>query len=317
MSVAKNNFLLLGNLAIVPTLFVVAEMGRAEFLPTWNALVPTLQSVGVMPIVGLPFYVFNNSQTDIFDPLDSKDLLQEHVEKFIAMGTRPIRNLPATIAGTGSLGANAPPLKHYNTTRFSVGGCCFPDDLLSFSICIHSVQPWEWFETLRERISHIFGASYFYSLLGYGFACNGVLYHESLPKMRNHCFRYIGADLDDLPGLMSSYSLMGLHAINWQVEISNNKLSDFGNIDRQNILKGAVPRGENWLWKTGAAPSMCDRNNPDDWASIADYAALSAQLNPLIFLPNVKFGVDDWNGETINRWRDRWTEVTNAIGIRS
>jgi hypothetical protein len=313
-----NNSLLTSSLAITPTLTIVAEMGRTRLSPMMDLLIPILREAGAMPTVGREFYAFNNDQADTIDSLDSFASLEKHIAQFIHKGSHPIRNYLTSVIGTGLFAPDDKVTEFSNTTKMSIGSSIFPDDPIALSISIHSTAAsgWEWLETLRQYISRSLGASYLYSFLGYGFACHIQQYRTSILDMQNLCMRYLGADLDDMLGTFNDFSTRGLRTINWQVEIAKARLSDWTGIDIRALLEGATSREENWLWKTAPNPSRCDRNNPDDWASISAYATLDRQLKPLMFLPDFKPAVQGWHKDTVGRWRDRWTEVSNAVGFR-
>ena len=297
-------------LVAIPTLELIGRCSKDELSGLLATLNTWMLSAALFPAdIEVPSLITNDQGTNDRVGVVDDVLLDALRSEFIDASTRPIRMQPVTIILNCKRDADAEPVCAVSA-RFAVGDNFFPDDPLTISICLISSDATAWTDLTKARnvISAVLGKNLLCSTFGYGFACDVDQVMKVSQSMENLCMRYLGIDLNDPFGNFTSYMLRGLRTINWQVGIPERRLSSLAPEQSEPLLVGSTLENGVRYWKTGANPSICDRNSAGDHQSIAEYSALDRQLKSLKYVSSGSW-MPNWRSDTYECWQNRWTDL--------
>jgi hypothetical protein len=297
-------------LAAMPCLDIVATCPHGELIPLLEKLVHYFVSANLLPIGQDSETILTYDEgTQMFEEVLTLEKLNSLQLEFQKASAKAVRRLPSTLIFTKKTSVDSI-TPFFKSLRLTIGLSFFPDDPLAISACIRSsaVSAWADLDLTKNGLIEVLGTSFYYSTIGYGFACDPAQVTKAGAQMEHACMRYLGVDLDDPFGNFTAIALYGLRSINWEVTVAEKVLQDLSSTERKKLEIGAAHVGSTLAWKTGAAPSLCDRNLISDHPQLAAYAALDKQLKLLKF-PYQLSWAPTWDDSSAERWRNRWSEI--------
>jgi len=301
-----------GALCAAPKLDLTIKAERGEVERILKIMCSTIERTGAFAVRSVSGYKIAFNQSTQF----RKNLTPNLALDWICSELTKASQTAVRQSGTTLALAGLPYSKNENTApadslRMTLGSCPFPDDpaILNLSCTFGAATAWSTLEGLRDNLLLTLGPPFCSSTLGYGFVCDVNRFVSAAAQMELLCMRYLGLDLHDPFGGYSSLQARGVRSINWQVCLAGAWVNSLGASSSTNLLKGGTPHHGSLLWKASDQPSYCDRNDPADHPTIAAYAALDAQFEPLKFVPRLPW-FPGWDESTIERWATRWHEIS-------
>lgn len=297
-------------LAAMPCLDMVATCPHDELILLLEQLVHYFVSVNLLHIGQKSEVILTYDEgTQVFDKVLTLQKLDSLQLEFQKASSKAVRRLPSTLIFTekNAVDTGAP---FFKSLRLTIGLGFFPDDPIAISICIRSSasNAWSDLDVAKIGLIEILCQGFYYSTIGYSFVCDPVQPIKALAEMEHACMRYLGADLNDPFGNFTAIALYGPRSINWLVTVAENVLQDIVPAERKSLDIGATRVGSALTWKTGEAPSLCDRNLISDHSHIAAYTALDKQLR-ILKSPYSLSGTPSWDESSAERWKNRWSDM--------
>jgi hypothetical protein len=297
-------------LIATPSLDMAAGCEPGELIPLLEKLVHYFVAAGLLPLGSFAeILLLNDEGTESFDEILTLEELDSLQLAFQKASAKAIRRLPCTLVFTERNQLDTTNL-FSKTLRLTVGCNFFPDELVAISVCLHSCAASAWADlaAIKNGLVEVLGQSFYYATLGYAFAYNPSDIMKVSAQIENVCMRYLGADLYDPFGSFVQPILYGMRSVNWEVTFSEYALQNLLPAERSAIETGAVRERNALTWKTGAEPSLCDRNLISDHLHIAAYATLDKHLAILKY-PYQLSVMSTWDDASGERWKNRWSEI--------
>lgn len=299
-----------GELIAAPTLEFTMGFSRDQWSQVSEALWQVIETEGLWPLeVFVATLTISDSGNERIETVLTPSRLAELRVFFEKAASIPIRRHPVTLLLAGRQGI-ASELSHANAVRISLAPCFFPDDPLVASVAVSSTSAdaWDLLASLRDALLEQTHQHFFWSTLGYGFACSVFKTVDAAKQMEVLCMRYLGVQLQDLFGHYTITAPMGLRSVNWQVCIGAAWLEQLSPESADRLAQSARPHKGSLFWQACDRPSVCDRNDSTNHDAIRQYQALHDLLRGVIFVPMLPW-FPFWRFETIERWASRWDEL--------
>ncbi|ECC1743787.1 TPA: hypothetical protein JDD71_002912 [Salmonella enterica subsp. salamae] len=286
-----------GRVSITPSIDVIWQTQTAdEMISLITRLFPFLVEHGVVIFNSHRYHmIISGDENDFFcDEIIDNFIFAKIKKLFITQVSFPVRKRPVALSF----------FRYDEKTQNNTELCCltcsqnfFSDDpvILNLRLSTGVEKAYENLIELRGYIIELARDDFFYSSIGYRFVVNVKNVNSGIKTMENMCMRYLGVDLDDVFSLHTPLWFRHIRTINWETTVNIG------------IVSGGTVN-EIKHWRTGSAPSLCDRNS-GQFQSICEYKAKHVKLKPIIYTADNLSWLSEWPVETYSRWSNRWNEI--------
>lgn len=304
---------------MAPALQWTAVVRPPDLVTALATLTAALQRWDAAPLrLAWPAMVAHIDGVELVDHVSSPEHAKALRQAFIAAASKPMRIAGVTLTSPSIDTPIRGTAQAACATQIGVSWNRFPDDPVAVTVCVHANrhEPWPWLAALRDALTQAMPAAYLHSVLGYAFLCDPNQWSSGVDEMERLCMRYLGVDLDDSLSIVTMYALQGIRNVGWQVQMSTLALERLSPDVRTRLTRHARHAQGLWLWQSGAAASMCDRNDPAQEQRMREHAALDALLEPLKSSIGTHW-IDQWKRDPA-QWPQRWNEWLRGMdGVRA